>query len=118
MQSVGRHLILELWGCRNLNSVESVEQVLRGTVEACNLSLLDIKVYPFSPVGVTGVAVVSESHVMIHTWPELGYAAVDIFTCGPQRDPHAAVPVLREHFSPERIQVLEMTRGWIGAELG
>lgn len=114
MKSVGRHLILELWGCQNLNSTQKVEQALREIVDACDVNLLDLKVYPFTPVGVTGVAVVSESHIMIHTWPEYGYAAVDVFTCGQQRDPMAAVPVVREHFVPERIQVMEMTRGIVG----
>ena len=113
MKSVGRHLVMELWGCENLNSPEIVERALLDIVEALNLTLLSLNVHPFSPIGVTGVAIVSESHVVIHTWPELGYAAVDVFTCGEQRNPEDAVPVLREHFAPERIQVMEMTRGLI-----
>ena len=111
MKSVGRHLILELWGCRNLNSTEVVEQALRDVVQACDLTLLDLNVYPFTPIGVTGVAVVSESHVMIHTWPEYNYAAVDIFTCGERANPDAALPRLEGHFSPERVQVMEINRG-------
>lgn len=111
MKSVGRHLILELWGCHNLNSVEVVEKALRDMVAALQVNLLDLMVYPFSPVGVTGVAIVSESHLMIHTWPEFGYAAVDVFTCGAERDPNLAVPVLRQYFAPEQIQVMEMNRG-------
>lgn len=114
MKSVGRHLVLELWGCENLNSPEIVERALLDIVEALSLTLLSLNVHPFSPIGVTGVAIVSESHVVIHTWPELGYAAVDVFTCGEQRNPEDAVPVLREHFSPERIQIMEMTRGLVG----
>jgi S-adenosylmethionine decarboxylase len=116
VKSVGRHLILELWGCRNLNSTEVVEQALRDVVRACDLTLLDLNVYPFTPIGVTGVAVVTESHVMVHTWPEYGYAAVDVFTCGEQANPEAAVPALRTHFEPERIQVMEITRGLVGQE--
>src|SRR3990170_3234499 len=104
-------MILELWGCRNLNSTEVVERALRDVVRTCDLTLLDINVYPFSPIGVTGVAVVTESHVMIHTWPEYGYAAVDVFTCGEKADPAAAMPVLQRIFSPERTQVMELTRG-------
>lgn len=116
MKSVGRHLILELWGCRNLNSTDVVEHVLRGIVRDCDLTLLDLNVYPFTPIGVTGVAVVTESHVMIHTWPEHGYAAVDVFTCGDQANPEAALPTLREYFAPERIQVMEITRGIVQPE--
>jgi S-adenosylmethionine decarboxylase len=111
VKSVGRHLILELWGCRNLNSTEIVERALRDVVRACDLTLLDLNVYPFTPVGVTGVAVVSESHVLVHTWPEYGYAAVDVFTCGDSAKPEAAIPSLRECFQPERVQVMEITRG-------
>jgi S-adenosylmethionine decarboxylase len=111
LKSVGRHVILELWGCSNLNSVEVVEQALREIVDATETTLLDLRVYPFTPIGVTGVAIVSESHIMIHTWPEYGYAAVDVFTCGEQTSPDAAIPVIRHHFAPERVQVMEMNRG-------
>jgi S-adenosylmethionine decarboxylase len=111
VKSVGRHLVLELWGCKNLNSPAAVEQALREMVAACDVTLLDLRVYPFQPMGVTGIAVVAESHINIHTWPEFGYAAVDIFTCGPRKDPAAAIPVLREFFAPGRIETMEMTRG-------
>ena len=57
------------------------------------------------------MAIVSESHLVIHTWPEYGYAAVDLFTCGAPRDPHDALAVLRAHFQPERIGVMEINRG-------
>jgi S-adenosylmethionine decarboxylase len=109
-------LILELWGCRNLNSVETVRQALLDVVDQCGLTLLDLNVYPFTPIGVTGVAVVTESHVMIHTWPEHGYAAVDIFTCGDVANPDRALPLLKAHFGPERIQIMEMNRGILTEE--
>lgn len=111
MKAIGRHIILEMWGCQNLDSVEIAEQALRDMVAALDVNLLDLKVYPFSPVGVTGMAIVSESHLVIHTWPEYGYAAVDIFTCGAPRDPQDAVGVLRRLFEPEHIGVMEINRG-------
>ena len=111
MKAIGRHIILEMWGCQNLESVDIAEQALREMVLALDVNLLDLKVYPFSPVGVTGMAIVSESHLVIHTWPEYGYAAVDIFTCGAPRDPQDAVNVLREHYQPERMGVMEINRG-------
>ena len=111
MQAIGRHIILEMWGCRNLDSVEVAERALREMVVALNVNLLDLRVYPFSPVGVTGIAIVSESHLVIHTWPEHGYAAVDLFTCGAPRDPQNAVAVLKSHFAPEHIGVMEINRG-------
>jgi S-adenosylmethionine decarboxylase len=111
MHAIGRHIILEMWGCQNLESVETAELALRDMVRALDVRLLDLKVYPFSPVGVTGMAIVSESHLVIHTWPEYGYAAVDVFTCGAPRDPEGALGVLRQHFKPERITVMEINRG-------
>lgn len=111
MKNIGRHLIMEMWGCSGLNSTELVEQALREVTEVAGAILLDLIVRPYTPQGVTGVAVVSESHVMIHTWPEYGYAAVDVFTCGKKADPAAAMPVLKRIFSPERTQVMELTRG-------
>src|ERR1044071_568915 len=99
MKAIGRHIILEMWGCQNLDSVDTAERALREMVEALDVNLLDLKVYPFSPIGVTGMAIVSESHLVIHTWPEHGYAAVDVFTCGAPRDPEAAVAVLRRLFT-------------------
>ena len=111
MKAIGRHVILEMWGCQNLDSVDTAERALREMVVALDVNLLDLRVYPFSPVGVTGIAIVSESHLVIHTWPEYGYAAVDIFTCGAVRDPQDAVNVLRRLFTPERIGVMEINRG-------
>ena len=111
MKAIGRHIILEMWQCANLNSLETAEQALRDMVAALDVNLLDLKVYPFSPVGVTGIAIVSESHLVIHTWPEHGYAAVDLFTCGAPRDPQDAVQALKRHFQPERIGVMEINRG-------
>ena len=111
MKAIGRHVILEMWGCQNLNSVETAEEALRDMVAALDVNLLDLRVYPFSPVGITGMAIVSESHLVIHTWPEHGYAAVDLFTCGAPRDPQGAVNVLRRLFQPERIGVMEINRG-------
>lgn len=113
MKAIGRHIILEMWGCQNLDSVDIAEHALRDMVSALDVNLLDLKVYPFSPVGVTGMAIVSESHLVIHTWPEYGYAAVDVFTCGAPRDPQEAVKVLRQHYQPERIGVMEINRGQV-----
>jgi len=111
MKAIGRHIILEMWGCQNLESVDTAERALREMVVALDVNLLDLRVYPFSPVGVTGIAIVSESHLVIHTWPEYGYAAVDLFTCGAVRDPQDAVNVLRRLYAPDRIGVMEINRG-------
>ena len=81
MKAIGRHIILEMWGCQNLDSVETAERALREMVVALDVNLLDLRVYPFSPVGVTGIAIVSESHLVIHTWPEHGFVTIDVYVC-------------------------------------
>ena len=111
MKGLGRHLILELWGGKNFNSAATVEGALRDAAAACAATLKDVQVYHYSPEGVTGVAVLAESHITIHTWPEYSYAAVDVFTCGDDADPRVAIPVFRDHFEAERVQVMEVVRG-------
>lgn len=114
MKSLGKHLILELWNCQGLNDMDRVEQALRRSADICNAKVLDLDIHPFSPVGITGVAVLSKSHVLIHTWPELGFAAVDVFICEADLDPSIVMPIFQELFSPERVQAMEVKRGVSG----
>ena len=79
---IGRHAVCEFWGATNLDSVERAEHALRAAAVAGQVTLIDVFVHRFSPHGVSGVAVIAESHLAIHTWPELGYVAADLFTCG------------------------------------
>jgi len=112
MQALGRHLLLELWGCNpNINDPSSVRRALVESVEAIGATLLDVNVHKFSPYGVTGVAVLAESHMSLHSWPEHGYLAVDIFTCGSSARPREAMSVLQSVFEPEKIEVQELRRG-------
>lgn len=107
----GTHLLLEFWNARNLDDIEVGRRALTDAVAAAGCTLLNISLHHFSPYGgFSGVAVLSESHISIHTWPELKYAALDIFTCG-DADPHKAVPVLKEAFQPEHVQLSEHRRG-------
>lgn len=107
----GTHLIVDLWEASGLDDLDRVDRALRDATEAAGATLLNIDLHHFSPNGgVSGVAVLAESHISIHTWPECGYAAVDIFMCGGAR-PHEAIRVLREAFSPERVQLAEHKRG-------
>jgi S-adenosylmethionine decarboxylase len=114
VKSLGRHVIVELWGCQNIDSESLVEDALREAVDACQVTMRDLQVFPWEPYnGVSGIAILAESHLSIHTWPELGYAAVDIFTCGEQAQPDAAIPVFQRHFAPERLEVMQVSRGII-----
>lgn len=112
MEHLGRHVIIELWGCsQSINDAEHVKTAMLNAVKAANATLLNIYVHTFSPQGVTGVAVLSESHLSIHTWPEHGYVAADVFTCGETTKPHAAAQVLDNAFDAERMEVHELVRG-------
>ena len=83
---------------------------MRRCVDAARATLLHIHLHHFQPNGVSGVAVLAESHISIHTWPEVGYAALDVFMCG-KAEPDACIPVLREAFTAQRVGVNELLRG-------
>lgn len=112
MEHLGRHVIIELWGCSDvINDADHVKTAMVDAVRAANATLLNIYVHTFSPQGVTGVAVLSESHLSIHTWPEHGYVAADVFTCGATTNPQAAAEVLAQRFEAKQSVVTELQRG-------
>ncbi len=111
LQYAGTHLLVDLWGAGRLDDIALAEATLREAVEAVGATLLHVHLHHFTPNGgVSGVAVLAESHISLHTWPERGYVALDIFVCG-ECDPYAAIPVLRRAWSPERVQLSECKRG-------
>jgi len=110
IRCAGAHLIIDLYDADRLDDIDHIEETLRRAIEVSRATLLHIHLHPFEPNGVSGVAVLAESHISIHTWPENGYAALDVFMCG-DADPDACIPVLREAFSPSKIAVSELLRG-------
>jgi S-adenosylmethionine decarboxylase len=106
----GVHLIIDVYDAEHLDDIDHIETTLRHCVDAAGATLLHIHLHHFQPNGVSGVAVLAESHISIHTWPEAGYAALDVFMCG-KADPDKCVPVLREAFGAKRIAVSELLRG-------
>lgn len=106
----GTHLIIEVIGGDNLDCVDTVESAFRACVEACKATLLHIHLHRFAPQGVSGVAVLAESHISVHTWPEAGYAAFDVFMCG-DAEPWNAVDILRDAFTADDVIVKELLRG-------
>lgn len=115
LRFAGTHLIVDLWGASRLDDLEVVEDALRRATEAAGATLLNIDLHHFTPNGgVSGVAVLAESHISIHTWPERAYAAIDIFMCGDAR-PHEAIKILRDAFEPGNIQLAEHKRGMVPA---
>lgn len=108
---LGQHTICEFWGASNLDAPDLTEAAFRRAVEAGKATLVELVVHQFAPQGVSAVAVIAESHLSIHTWPELGYAAIDYFTCGDHVDVDAIFDVLKQTYEPERIVRHQMVRG-------
>ena len=107
----GAHLIVDMYNARHLDDLPRMEQAFRDAVNAAGATLLHIHMHHFTPNGgISGVAVLAESHISVHTWPERDYAAFDVFMCGVAR-PEFAVEVLRRAFAPARIEVKEYLRG-------
>jgi S-adenosylmethionine decarboxylase proenzyme len=110
---LARHTLLELHGCdaRLLNAPSELKEILCEAVRLGRGTIVTDVFHTFSPHGVSGVVVIAESHVAIHTWPEHGYAAVDIFSCGATLD-HAAIrDRIRDGLHAERVETRELTRG-------
>ena len=109
----GTHLLLDLWGASNLRDPELIDGALRDAAEAAGATILHSHFHHFGPDGgVSGVVVLAESHISIHTWPERDFAAVDIFMCG-ACDPYRSLPVLKQTFRPKSILLAEQRRGLI-----
>lgn len=120
MKALGKHLIVELYGCsfERTNNPVQVEETLIEAVKLSNATIVKPVFHQFSPHGVSGVVVIAESHFTIHTWPEHGYCALDIFTCGDQIDSDAALQFLKQAFQAENISVMEIQRGILGLDGG
>jgi len=107
----GLHLIIDCVGCKNLQSLDIIEACLRKAVVAANATLLHIHLHHFTPNGgISGVAVLAESHITVHSWPEHGYCALDVFMCG-GADPHKTIDVIRDAFEPDELRCDELLRG-------
>lgn len=110
MRYSGVHLIIDLYGANRLNEIAFIENTMRQCVAKAGATLLHIHLHPFEPNGVSGVAVLAESHISVHTWPEDNYAAFDVFMCGDTR-PEVCADILKTAFQAERIEVTELLRG-------
>ncbi|HSV28987.1 MAG TPA: adenosylmethionine decarboxylase [Candidatus Omnitrophota bacterium] len=107
----GTHLLIDLWGATNLDDIELVEEALRRSAIEGGATILHCHLHHFQPNGgISGVLVLAESHISIHSWPERGYAALDVFMCG-DCDPYKAIPVLKDAFKPDFVTLSESKRG-------
>lgn len=111
--SLGSHLLVELYGCdkQSLELERSVGTAMKDAAVESEATVVAESFHEFKPYGVSGAVIIQESHYTIHTWPEHGYAAVDLFYCGGGVKVHKAVDLLRERFKPERIKFLVVRRG-------
>ncbi|HJW41623.1 MAG TPA: adenosylmethionine decarboxylase [Rhizomicrobium sp.] len=107
----GSHLIIDLWDAEGLDDRDRIEQALIDAVNAAGATLLHIHLHTFTEGGgISGVAVLAESHISVHTWPERAYAAFDVFMCG-DAEPRKALGVFKAAFNPGRIVIGEHKRG-------
>ena len=112
LSTLGKHIILEMWGCckDTIDNVEVVKDILVKAAESVKATMVDVVCHRFSPYGVTGVAILAESHIAVHTWPEHGYAAADIFICGSAINPRNAASYMTEAFYAKETSFLELKR--------
>ncbi|HQU72273.1 MAG: S-adenosylmethionine decarboxylase proenzyme [Calditrichaeota bacterium] len=113
MKALGRHILAEFFDCDNdiLDDTEKIELIMKRAAIECGATIISSTFHEFNPHGVSGVVVIAESHLAIHTWPEYGYAAVDVFTCGETVDPAVAKTVIQEHLDAQDAKMVQINRG-------
>ncbi len=115
MYALGRHLLLELKSCNEelLDDLDFIRECLNEAAVRCGASVVGESFYHFSPRGVSGVVNIAESHISIHTWPEYGYAAVDVFTCGDTVTPEGAAKTIADGLEAGNHSMVELRRGML-----
>ncbi len=118
MNALGKHLLLELKDCDRevLNDLGFLKGILLAAASEAGATILGESFHQFNPQGVSGVVIIAESHLLIHTWPECGYAAVDIFTCGNSVQPEKAAQKLIRELGAKSHSILEIQRGILDTE--
>jgi len=115
LHALGKHLLVELKDCNPevIKDLNTVREAMLNAARQARATIIDVAFHEFSPFGISGMIVIAESHLSIHTWPEYGYAAVDIFTCGDIIKPELAARYLIEKFESKNPSIVEMKRGII-----
>ena len=119
MYALGTHLLVELKDCNPdlLKNIEKVKHAMVSAAKEAKATVIDTSFREFNPFGISGVVVIAESHLTVHTWPEYGYAAVDIFTCGDTIMPETAASYLVKAFECQNPSIVEMKRGILSHEI-
>jgi S-adenosylmethionine decarboxylase len=109
---IGRHLTADLWRCAELpDEIEPLETIMLNACHVAGATIIGVTSHKFEPQGVTVLVLLAESHISIHSWPEFNYAAIDIFTCGKEMQPQAAVDYLVDRLKPEKVEAHKLIRG-------
>ena len=118
MKALGKHLLLELNGCDHklLNDISFIKETMLAAAKESGATVLGESFHQFSPQGVSGVIIIAESHLTVHTWPEHGYAGADIFTCGTRVKPEKAAKVIIARLKPDTHSIILMERGIIASK--
>ncbi|PYZ93723.1 S-adenosylmethionine decarboxylase proenzyme [Salipaludibacillus keqinensis] len=113
METMGRHIIAELWGCAvdKLNNLQYIEQVFIDAAHLAGAEVVKVAFHLFAPQGISGVVIISESHLTIHSFPEHGYASIDVYTCGVRMDPNVAVSYIAKSLEAKSSEMIELPRG-------
>ena len=115
MDALGKHLLVELNNCDHkiLNDIKFIKEVMLSAADASGATVLGESFHQFSPQGVSGVLIIAESHLTIHTWPEHGYAGADIFTCGTRVQPEKAAEIIIARMKPKTHSIIQISRGMV-----
>ncbi|MDD2717906.1 MAG: adenosylmethionine decarboxylase [Candidatus Wallbacteria bacterium] len=118
MKALGRHILVEFYDCDRvvINDLQFVEDHMKEAARVAGATIVKSVFHLFNPHGVSGVVVIAESHLAIHTWPEYGYCAVDLFTCGDSVDPWISFDLLKEKFKAKNVFTMELKRGQLDLE--
>ena len=113
MDTAGRHVIAELWECNQdiLNDLDKIERVMVTAALESGAEVREVAFHKFAPQGVSGVVIISESHLTIHSFPEHGYASIDVYTCGDRIDPNVACDYITKALGAGRRESVEFSRG-------
>lgn len=113
MDTIGRHVIAELWECNEdkLNDIVFIEKLFVDAALKAGAEVREVAFHKFAPQGVSGVVIISESHLTIHSFPEHGYASIDVYTCGDRIDPNVAADYIAEALDAKSIERVELPRG-------
>jgi len=107
----GVHLVADFWFGKIVEDPVQLKKILLESARKSQSTSLKFSFYKFSPQGITGVLLLAESHIALHSWPEINYLSVDIFTCGKNSKPHLALEHLKKVFQPKRVKIQELKRG-------